>query len=694
MDTRKTHHSALLTLLPLTLGHTLLTLAAFPSLGVRWFVAWPVLYALAAALYFLQYTRPGRFVLPCLGVLSVVPAVIWYKCFSYLLYDFFTALQRSTGHIYLVDAPQGRLWPLWVFFVLGGAVLQAYAAYKDSVLWLSPMLLPVLEGSVLAVLPVGWGTAVLVIGVLLRISLRGRDLRASLHGGLAVLLCAALTAGAATALRDAPQQKAVRNLRDSAHTLVYDRRTNSMPEGRLGKLPAWNKNDTPALRVTMEQPQAMYFRGAIYETYTGDAWQPLPAEARASYGALFSWLHSEDYYGQTAVYTALRAQNRDEPQRVTVENLSACRSHGYLPYGAGEVAELDETLIGDALLPSGAHSFTCVPTDPDTLLEAAKQAASASAVSDMERSYAAYALNVDRDMPQAAVDALAASFTAPRDDSVAQTLHAIRTYLRKTLVYDETVETRAETDFVRQTLTQKRGYSVHYATLAVLLLRYCGIPARYAEGYYLSAAEAGDAADGTVVLTEQNAHAWAEYYLDGVGFVPFEVTPGYAQTDDPDNDTQDPAGPVHTPRSPIGAPTLIPEPTPEEVPMEVPEEPVDALSWRWLLCVPPLLLGAWIALRRLRLRRMLRRLDDCDDRESIQRKYAYAAALRKFCPVCVPGSKEALALFREAKFSDHAMDASHRARMTAYCDEVRFACLRKWNRAQRFWYRYLRAILE
>ncbi len=75
------------------------------------------------------------------------------------------------------------------------------------------------------------------------------------------------------------------------------------------------------------------------------------------------------------------------------------------------------------------------------------------------------------------------------------------------------------------------GYSVHYATAAALMLRYFGVPARYVEGYFLSAEEAGRYAAGErIVLTERNAHAWAEYYLDGVGWIPFETTPGY--TDD------------------------------------------------------------------------------------------------------------------------------------------------------------------
>lgn len=46
------------------------------------------------------------------------------------------------------------------------------------------------------------------------------------------------------------------------------------------------------------------------------------------------------------------------------------------------------------------------------------------------------------------------------------------------------------------------------------MLRAHGIPARYAEGYYLSA---DASAPGTVTLTGKDAHAWAEVYFDGVG---------------------------------------------------------------------------------------------------------------------------------------------------------------------------------
>ena len=74
------------------------------------------------------------------------------------------------------------------------------------------------------------------------------------------------------------------------------------------------------------------------------------------------------------------------------------------------------------------------------------------------------------------------------------------------------------------------GYSVHYATLTTLLLRCCGIPARYVEGYVVTRQQAEALSDGAqLTLTQRAAHAWAEYYLDGVGWIPFDTVPGYEE---------------------------------------------------------------------------------------------------------------------------------------------------------------------
>ena len=75
---------------------------------------------------------------------------------------------------------------------------------------------------------------------------------------------------------------------------------------------------------------------------------------------------------------------------------------------------------------------------------------------------------------------------------------------------------------------KKTGYDVQYAAAAVMMFRYYGIPSRYVEGYLLTpetVKEAGTAE--TVTVSQKYAHAWPEIYLDGMGWIPVEVTPKY-----------------------------------------------------------------------------------------------------------------------------------------------------------------------
>ena len=102
--------------------------------------------------------------------------------------------------------------------------------------------------------------------------------------------------------------------------------------------------------------------------------------------------------------------------------------------------------------------------------------------------------------------------------------------LDDTLTYSETPESvDSEKDFVSALLADDPGgYDVHYATAAAVMLRYYGIPARYVEGYLITPqAVEGRTGETTLTLTGRDAHAWVEYYEDGVGWIPFEPTPGY-----------------------------------------------------------------------------------------------------------------------------------------------------------------------
>lgn len=83
-------------------------------------------------------------------------------------------------------------------------------------------------------------------------------------------------------------------------------------------------------------------------------------------------------------------------------------------------------------------------------------------------------------------------------------------------------------DFVEYFLFESHeGYCVHFASSAVMMLRSFGIPARYVEGFVVSAEELADAGpDGWVSVPDTRSHAWAEAYCPGLGWVPVEATPG------------------------------------------------------------------------------------------------------------------------------------------------------------------------
>lgn len=68
-----------------------------------------------------------------------------------------------------------------------------------------------------------------------------------------------------------------------------------------------------------------------------------------------------------------------------------------------------------------------------------------------------------------------------------------------------------------------KGYCVHFAHAATFLFRSQGIPARVALGYGVQTQRRG--AGSAVLIYGQDAHAWPEIYLDGVGWVTFDIVP-------------------------------------------------------------------------------------------------------------------------------------------------------------------------
>ena len=74
--------------------------------------------------------------------------------------------------------------------------------------------------------------------------------------------------------------------------------------------------------------------------------------------------------------------------------------------------------------------------------------------------------------------------------------------------------------FLFDEAANRTGYCEYYASAMVVMARAVGLPARVAVGF----APGEETEDGTYLVRESNAHAWAEIYFPGYGWQIFEAT--------------------------------------------------------------------------------------------------------------------------------------------------------------------------
>ena len=100
---------------------------------------------------------------------------------------------------------------------------------------------------------------------------------------------------------------------------------------------------------------------------------------------------------------------------------------------------------------------------------------------------------------------------------------ALESWFRQTggFTYDETPPKAKKAPLVAFVTRTKAGYCQHFAGAMAAMLRMLGIPARVAVGF-----TSGTNDDGTWIVTDHDAHAWVEVWFAGLGWIPFDPTPG------------------------------------------------------------------------------------------------------------------------------------------------------------------------
>lgn len=301
-------------------------------------------------------------------------------------------------------------------------------------------------------------------------------------------------------------------------------------------------SERTVLRVETDVPGRLYLRGYSAGVYTGGAWRPL---GESVYGAL-----AELPGGYEPLNFPAAASSGGPWHAVTVESAGAPGRCLYLPYFL--VTDQEEisggAFIDDSYLAKtpGTWRHTVYFRTEEEMERALSPLSGVTA--EAELAYRTFVYTHYLDVPEGFEEVLLRWAHQPQNRAVFLHLNAageiepeeVAGLLSATTRYDEKTPVTPEgADFVDHFLNESgRGYCMHYASAATLILRYFGYPARYVSGF-----TAVVPPSGRVNVPESAAHAWVEVYRDGVGWVPLEVTPGYAG-EDTEEDTLESASPV------------------------------------------------------------------------------------------------------------------------------------------------------
>lgn len=314
-------------------------------------------------------------------------------------------------------------------------------------------------------------------------------------------------------------------------------------EGNFTDIGAKNMGEEVVLQVVMEQPEAIYLKGFIGSHYTGTGWMDLKNKEVYQDRQTFWALKNEKFSYATQLGQVSNILLKGNTTGIAVNNCLASRKYLYVPYGMTDIGK-EAKIYGDqAVLAKGlwgTDSYRLQQTE-NVVADYLTMSASVYNVGDCEtyrkgeQIYNTYVYDTYTELSKDMRDYLIQKTEyEPGEERlsyedankrVVEYLEDALTYTTNTQLYDGTV------DFVQNTLDQqKKGYDVHYATIATLLYRLYGIPARYVEGYVITKEDIQSVdAYEQIQVSIANAHAWVEIYQDGVGFVPMEVLPDYQQ---------------------------------------------------------------------------------------------------------------------------------------------------------------------
>ena len=395
-----------------------------------------------------------------------------------------------------------------------------------------------------------------------------------------------------------------------------------------------SQSRTQIMEVTADFSGPLYLRCRDYDEYTGTGWNSTKHRSEVLYGFSPTW-HIKN--GRVEIKVS-------SPQELYV-----------IPAYTQEAQSVSNGMV------ENPDQRTVYGFDHCTLQPDWSQVWVDSAAPTVNPRYLALPDTTARQ----AADYIAAEGWVNQD--TLQQAEKIRSAVRSTAPYDLFTPNMPQeaTDLAMWFLKEApSGYCVHYATAAAVLLRASGIPARYVEGYLVQAEQGR-----TVTVRDLHAHAWVEYYVNGIGWVILEATPSGDNAPEAIPDTQPSTEPSTQPTEvqptePQDRPTAPSQQDPEQEKKPEPKpQPAPwvgrALIWVAALCVAFALLLGQYSLRRQLLKAALRQGNN--NRCGLA---AYRQLKRLYRFLGRPIPREITQSAQKARFSHHSLTDRELKQMT------------------------------
>ncbi len=335
-----------------------------------------------------------------------------------------------------------------------------------------------------------------------------------------------------------------REIRHAAMVVAYGGDT--LPEGNLYQsVRMHDQPDVERLVVKQDIDKTLYLRGFVGDNLENGVWKRMQkSDYNGDSRGMLRWLSQRGFYAQAQYDQYLHAGDQafaEMDNAVEIQIKTANRKYLYVPYSAGVIrsrltyADRDNGYFGVPFLSPVRYDFIeRSDNTPAEFLHAQEwitkpaeglQTQYMESESEYRNFVYNHYLGID-DETKKLMDRL---FEEPDREASGEKEQVgiyvaavkIREVLEKVVDYDPKLAEipRDQNPILWFVVDSGKGNDALYASTAVMAFRNFGIPARYAEGYLVSGTD--------TVVTSKDAHAWCEVYMDGIGWVPVDVVPGY-----------------------------------------------------------------------------------------------------------------------------------------------------------------------